>query len=65
MDLDELRAKYLPCAPEAAEAGWEQWYHQSLEVCIHGPTCKQGAACTVSKEDETRQRDVVLLGMSS
>ncbi|KFM23228.1 Strawberry notch-like protein 1 [Auxenochlorella protothecoides] len=32
MDLDELRAKYLPCAPEAAEAGWEQWYHQSLEI---------------------------------
>uniref|UniRef100_A0A1D2AC25 UBA domain-containing protein n=2 Tax=Auxenochlorella protothecoides TaxID=3075 RepID=A0A1D2AC25_AUXPR len=49
MDLDELRAKYLPCAPEAAEAGWEQWYHQSLEVCTHGPTCKQGAACTIGR----------------
>ena len=58
--LRDILAVYVAVTPEAAKAGWTRQYDQALTVCLHGPKCKNGAACEVGR----RKRTMHLLGGS-
>lgn len=44
---DELAIKYKRVKPEDAEQGWNEVYKASLDSCMHGAYCQQGADCQV------------------
>ena len=47
MQADELATKYSSISAAAAKPGWDEVYAVSLEACMHGPNCRQGADCQV------------------
>ncbi len=46
---DELSLKYKRVSMEDAEQGWNEVFEASLDSCMHGMYCQQGADCQVSK----------------
>ena len=51
MDHDDLHKKYTSCTFEEAGRGWEEMYKVSSEMCLHGPNCSIGGACSVGKRN--------------
>ncbi len=45
---DELSMKYKRVSIEDAEQGWNEVYEASLDSCMHGMYCQQGADCQVA-----------------
>ena len=45
---DELSLKYKRVSMEDAEQGWNEVFEASLDSCMHGMYCQQGADCQVS-----------------
>ena len=48
MQGDELSMKYKRVSMEDAEQGWNEVYEASLDSCMHGMYCQQGADCQVT-----------------
>ena len=44
---DELSLKYKRVPIEDAEQGWNEVFEASLDSCMHGMYCQQGADCQV------------------
>jgi len=44
---DELSLKYKRVSIEDAELGWNEVFEASLDSCMHGMYCQQGADCQV------------------
>ena len=44
---DELSMKYKRVSTEDAEQGWNEVYEASMDSCMHGMYCQQGADCQV------------------
>ena len=40
--------KYKRMSQEEAEPGWNEVFEASLDSCMHGAYCQQGADCQVS-----------------
>lgn len=48
LQADELNMKYKRMSQEEAEPGWNEVFEASLDSCMHGAYCQQGADCQVS-----------------
>ena len=48
VQADELNMKYKRMSEEEAEPGWNEVFEASLDSCMHGAYCQQGADCQVS-----------------
>ncbi|XP_064614960.1 uncharacterized protein LOC135479136 [Liolophura sinensis] len=46
-ERSDLLMRYAPLAVEEAEKPWRAQYEQSKDQCVHGPTCRNRAGCTV------------------
>uniref|UniRef100_A0A061SNZ4 Nuclear helicase mop-3 sno (Dead-box superfamily) n=1 Tax=Tetraselmis sp. GSL018 TaxID=582737 RepID=A0A061SNZ4_9CHLO len=58
MDAGELSDKYRPCPDEGdARAKWTALYESTLDHCMHGGHCVNGAACQVGR----RKSEVTIL----
>ena len=47
LQADELNMKYKRMSQEEAEPGWNEVFEASLDSCMHGAYCQQGADCQV------------------
>lgn len=45
----ELDSKYQRVDPEAVREEWSAAFEGALTVCMHGPNCRDGAACQVGQ----------------
>lgn len=51
--MQEIKDVYKQVTRQDVKVGWERQYLQSLTTCMHGPRCKNGAACEVGKRMRT------------